>query len=558
MSQSVSLREGQSAQTHGGTPHVVIIGFGPVASRLVEELLPEVRSGALRLTIIGREDRAAYQRIRIGDVSVGRIEPEDLVMDDIASLQAEGAEVLLGVEVTALDAAAHTLVLTDRVLSYTKLVLATGAEPILPRMSVELRRGKRIDSELRPTGYPEGVIALRDMEDALRIRRALERREPVVVLGGGVLGVEAALAVAEVGLPVTLLHRGNVPMGRQIDAEAGMLLRRELMRAGVDVRSACDVTTVIAEDGELTAVRTSLGEKLPASLLVICTGVRPRDELASAAGLPVKWGIVTGGDARSTGTGEGHADVFAVGDCAAVDGRDPSGLIAPGWLQAEAAAASLRQDLGMMPQPERDASGVPVEFGTGTAVDARVGGASESAEAEAQSCGLDVVLMKSKTLNVACAGDTSQDPWSIDPWDSTAPTVSTWSDPKHGQYLRIVTESASSGDASAGERLVGFVSVGMPRSAAELAMHASRGTLPVADRTALLAAEHATQEAELGPEDVLCRCAGTTAGTVQEAAETCCRTVNEISAETRAGTGCGTCHKSIEKILATTGATTVS
>lgn len=558
MSQSVSLREGQSAQTHGGTPHVVIIGFGPVASRLVEELLPEVRSGALRLTIIGREDRAAYQRIRIGDVSVGRIEPEDLVMDDIVSLQAEGAEVLLGVEVTALDAAAHTLVLTDRVLSYTKLVLATGAEPILPRMSVELRRGGRIDSELRPTGYPEGVIALRDMEDALRIRRALERREPVVVLGGGVLGVEAALAVAEVGLPVTLLHRGNVPMGRQIDAEAGMLLRRELMRAGVDVRSACDVTTVISEDGELTAVRTSLGEKLPASLLVTCTGVRPRDELAAAAGLPVKWGIVTGGDARSTGTGEGHADVFAVGDCAAVDGRDPSGLIAPGWLQAEAAAASLRQDLGMMPQPERDASGVPVEFGTGTAVDARVGGASEWAEAEAQSCGLDVVLMKSKTLNVACAGDTSQDPWSIDPWDSTAPTVSTWSDPKHGQYLRIVTESATSGDASAGERLVGFVSVGMPRSAAELAMHASRGTLPAADRTALLAAEHATQEAELGPEDVLCRCAGTTAGTVQEAAETCCRTVNEISAETRAGTGCGTCHKSIEKILATTGATTVS
>ncbi|GAA1452656.1 FAD-dependent oxidoreductase [Nesterenkonia lacusekhoensis] len=566
MSQSVSLREGQAAQAHGGTPHVVIIGFGPVASRLAEELLPEVRSGALRLTIIGREDRAAYQRIRIGDVSVGRVEPEDLVMNDIASLQAKGAEILLGVEVTALDAAAHTLVLTDRVLSYTKLVLATGAEPILPRMSVELRRGGRIDSELRPTGYPEGVIALRDMEDALRIRRALERREPVVVLGGGVLGVEAALAVAEVGLPVTLLHRGNVPMGRQIDAEAGMLLRRELMRAGVDVRSACDVTTVISEDGELTAVRTSLGEKLPASLLVTCTGVRPRDELASAAGLPVKWGIVTGGDARSTGTREGHADVFAVGDCAAVDGRDPSGLIAPGWLQAEAAAASLRQDLGLVPPPERDASGALVEFGTGTgtAVDAAAsadacGGAAESAEsAEAQSCGLDVVLMKSKTLNVACAGDTSQDPWSIDPWDSTAPTVSTWSDPKHGQYLRIVTEPASSGDASAGERLVGFVSVGMPRSAAELAMHASRGTLPAADRTALLAAEHATQEAELGPEDVLCRCAGTTAGMVQEAAETCCRTVEQVSAETRAGTGCGTCHKSIEKILATTGVTAAS
>lgn len=547
MSQSVSLPEGPGAGAPpGGIPHVVAIGFGPVASRLIEELMPEIQAGSLRLSVIGGEDRAAYQRIRIGDVSVGRVEPEELVMDEVASLEAFGVEVLLGAEVTAVDTAAHTVTLAERTLTYTKLVLATGAEPILPRMSVELRRGGRIDSELEPTGYPDGVIALRDMQDALRIRGAVEKSEPVVVLGGGVLGVEAALAVAEVGIPVTLLHRGNVPMGRQIDTDAGMLLRRELMRAGVDVRSACDVKTVVSEDGELTAVRTSLGEKLPASLLVTCTGVKPRDELASAAGLPVKWGIVTGRDARSTGTQAGHVDVFAVGDCAAVDGRDPSGLIAPGWLQAEAAAASLRQDLGLLPEVELDASGAPVEFDA----DALSNGAGAGSAQER--AGLDVVLMKSKTLNVACAGETSQDPWDIDPWDPAAPTVSTWSDPKHGQYLRIVTEPVSVGDDAAGERLRGFVSVGMPRSAAELAMHASRGTIPVADRTALLAAEHATKEAELGPEDVLCRCAGTTAGMVQEAAETCCRTVEEISAETRAGTGCGTCHKTIEKILATT------
>ena len=549
MSQSVRLPQGPGAGAlsggeSAGVPHVVVIGFGPVASRLIEELMPEIQAGALRLSVIGGEDRAAYQRIRIGDVSVGRVEPEDLAMDEVASLEAFGVEVLLGAEVTAVDTAAYTVTLAERTLTYTKLVLATGAEPILPRMSVELRRGGRIDSELKPTGCPDGVIALRDMQDALRIRGTLEKREPVVVLGGGVLGVEAALAVAEVGIPVTLLHRGNVPMGRQIDTDAGMLLRRELMRAGVDVRSACDVKTVVSEDGELTAVRTSLGEKLPASLLVTCTGVKPRDELASAAGLPVKWGIVTGRDARSTGTQAGHADVFAVGDCAAVDGRDPSGLIAPGWLQAEAAAASLRQDLGLLPEVELDASGAPVEF--------HVDGVSNGAGSAQEPAGLDVVLMKSKTLNVACAGDTSQDPWDIDPWDPAAPTVSTWSDPKHGQYLRIVTEPVSAGDDAAGERLLGFVSVGMPRSAAELAMHASRGTIPVADRTALLAAEHATKEAELGPEDVLCRCAGTTAGMVQEAAETCCRTVDEISAETRAGTGCGTCHKTIEKILATT------
>lgn len=540
------------ASRPAGTPHVVVIGFGPVASRLIEELLPMVRSGALRLTVVGSEKRPAYQRIRIGDVSVGRVRPEDLEMDDLAELRAAGVEVLLGEEAQALDPAARTVRLRGgKVLDYTKAVLATGAEPVMPRMSVELRRGGRIDSELTPSGYPEGVIALRDMEDALRLRAAVERHEPVVVLGGGVLGVEAALAVAEAGLPVTLLHRGNVPMGRQIDAGAGMLLRRGLMRAGVEVRSSCDVQTVVSEDGVLSAVRTSLGERLPASLLVACTGVRPRDDLASAAGLPVRWGVVTGRDARSVGPGEGHADVFAVGDCAAVDGQEPTGLIAPGWLQAEAAAATLRRDLGLVQAPELDASGVPVEFA-----------APDAAGEGSIAAGLDVILMKSKTLSLACAGDTSQPPlgagsWDVDPWDPAAPTVSTWSDPKRGQYLRIVTEPADAHageaeDAEAGdgeERLLGFVSVGMPRSAAELALHAVRGTLPAADRTALLAAEHATKEAELGPEDVLCRCAGTTAGMVQEAAEGCCRTVEEISAETRAGTGCGTCHRSIEKIL---------
>lgn len=563
-------------------PHVVVVGFGPVASRLLEELLPEARSGALALTVIGAEQRPAYQRIRIGDVSVGRIAPEDLMMDSVQALRHDGVTVHLRTEVTSVDPAARTLTLsaTDpglvgqgpaapvgqgpaaqgpssgefsedphpspsvpETLTYDKLVLATGAEAAVPRMRVELRRGGALDAELRAEGYPEGVMSLRTMEDALRVREVLSAQspQPVVVLGGGVLGVEAALAVAEIGRPVTLLHRGNVPMGRAVDTDAGMLLRRELTHRGVEVRAATDVTEVVSDDGRLTAVRTSLGERLPAALLITCVGITPRDGLAKAAGLPCSWGITVDQDSRSTG----NPDVFAIGDCSSVHGRGTSGLIAPGWLQAEAAAAALRKDLGIVPEVEVDAAGVPVEFAPDPVRPAADGIPEEALAEETStpeagedvgSAGLDVILVKSKTLNMACAGTTD-----VDPWDPHAPEVSTWSDPKHGQYLRIVTE---------GERLLGFVSVGMPRTAAELAMHASRGTLPAADRTALLAAEHATKEAELGPEDVLCRCAGTTVGQVAEAAASCCRTVGEISSETRAGTGCGTCHKSIEKILA--------
>ncbi|GAB3186487.1 FAD-dependent oxidoreductase [Nesterenkonia suensis] len=529
-----------SAEQGAGSavPHVVVLGFGPVAARLVEDLRDDVLSGDLRLTVVGAERVPAYQRIKIGDVSVGRSTPEDLALADVSELTDAGVDVRCGVTATAVHTATRIITLDDGgILHYDRLVLATGAAPTVPRMTLEMRRDGHIDAELtmkangrsagrrsrapgagseEPRRYPTGVMALRDLDDARHILQIVRRREPVVVLGGGVLGVEAALAIAEVGGEVTLLHRGTVPMGRQIDTDSGMLLRRQLLDAGVDVRSACDVNTVVSDDGRLSAVRTSLGEKIETSLLITCTGVRPRDELASDAGLPTAWGIVVDRQSRSTG----DPLVFAVGDCAAVEGRDPSGLIGPGWEQAEAAAGAIRADLGLATSVERDASGRPVDLRTSTE-----GPAPQT---------LDVILVKSKTLSVACAGDTA-----VDPWDPESPAVSTWADPQAGQYLRIVTD---------GERLLGFVAVGMPRSAAELALHCTRGTLPVADRTALLAAEHATKEAELGPEDVLCRCSGATAGQVEQAAS-CSSTVEEVGAACRAGTGCGTCHRSIEKML---------
>ncbi|WP_218222061.1 FAD-dependent oxidoreductase [Nesterenkonia sp. Act20] len=490
---------------------LVVLGFGPVAARLVDELLEEVIAGRIRLTIVGAEPEPAYQRIRIGDVSVGRLRPEDLAVSDVKQLRDLGVTVLTSARATEIDRAAQRVLLEGGdVVPYDRLVLATGAEPLMPTLEVETRRAGAIDAEVRVSQLPEGIMALRDMGDALRLAAAVRRAEPVVVLGGGVLGVEAALAIAEVGSPVTLVHRGNVPMGRQIDADAGMLLRRELISAGVKVRAAADITTVVSESGRLSAVRTSLGEKIPASLLVLCTGVRARDGLAAEAGLSTRWGVMTDAYCRSIT----DPRIFAIGDCATVDGREPTGLIAPGWAHAETAAEALCAELSLSRGVERDASGSPVRMRAGT--------------------GLDVILVKSKTLNVACAGTTD-----VDPWDPDSPSVSTWSDPKAGQYLRIVSEH---------DRLLGFVSVGMPRSAAELAMHAGRGTMPVADRTALLAAEHATREAQLGPDDVLCRCAGTTLSQVEDAAG-CASSVAEVGEACRAGTGCGTCHSQIEKLL---------
>ncbi|VXB74422.1 FAD-dependent oxidoreductase [Citricoccus sp. K5] len=517
-----------------GPLRIVVVGGGPVAARLVQELRPALEAGAAHVTILGEEPVPAYQRIRLGDVASGRVDGAALSLLDAQDGELAGVVVRCGVKVVALDRDRKTAILDGTPgasVPYDRLVLATGAQAVIPDFPVSGSVGRGISVPAAAGVRPVGVMALRDLAEARRLHQAVRDAEPVVVLGGGVLGVEAALALAEVGAAVTLLHRGHVPLGGQLDPDSGRLLLRQLLAAGIQVRPDCGVQELVVaaraqdratvHDGvpHLTAIRTTQGRRIPATLLVACTGVRPRDELAAAAGLDTlpRGGIVVDRNGRCPD----DPSVFAVGDCAAVLGARSSGLIGPGWDQARAAAGALRTEAGVPEAVERDAAGRPVPRPTpGT---------------PASTSRLDPIVVKSHTLSVACAGDLT-----ADPWDPQGPSVSTWADPVAGQYLRIVTQ---------GSRLLGFVAIGLPRSAAELSRHALTGTLPVADRSALLATEHAAADRELGPEDVLCRCSGATAGQVHEAAMECA-TVDEVGGRCGAGTGCGTCRGRIEALLA--------
>ena len=448
-------------------------------------------------------------------------------MLDLDELGTLGVEIRCGATVVAVDRGQCVVRLQDGTpIAYDRLVLATGAEAVIPDFPVSGTVGRGFSLAAGTGRRPVGVMALRQLAEARRVQRAVRAGEPVVVLGGGVLGVEAALALAEVGAAVTLLHRGPVPLGRQLDPDSGRLLLRQLVEAGIQVRPDCGVQELVvaaraedratARDGapHLVAIRTTQGRRIAARVLVACTGVRPRDGLAADAGLDTlpRGGIVVDREGRSPG----DPRVFAIGDCAAPGGARPSGLIGPGWDQARAAALALREEAGCPAERERDATGRPVD-------------------APGPPRGrLDPIIVKSHSLSVACAGDPS-----ADPWDPEGPDVSTWADPGAGQYLRIVTD---------GERLLGFVSIGLPRSAAELSRHALTGTLPVADRTALLALEHAAGDRDLGPDDVLCRCSGATAGQVEKAV-TECGSVDEVGSRCGAGTGCGTCRSRIEDLL---------
>ncbi|NJC21798.1 assimilatory nitrate reductase electron transfer subunit [Arthrobacter pigmenti] len=513
---------------------IVVVGFGPVAARFIELIDPLLASGAAHLTVIGAEPDSAYNRVLVADVGVGRTSPETISLSDTARLAALGADVLLDRTVRRIDRARRQLQLSDgTVRAYDRLVLATGARPVIPYLA-----GLNPDP-LHPA-LPPGVTALRDLADARALRAVVQRRGDVVILGGGILGLEAALAAAEEGARVSVVHHGDYPLARNIDDDGGRVLAATLRRQGVRlVSGAKAVGLEHTATGEFTALRLDDGRFVSGDLLVLSCGVRPRTELADGAGLPIRSGILV--DHSLTV----HHDEFihAIGDCAEVSCLDPdcadcagdttpSGLIGPGWKQAEWLADFLGRQLAPSDVAAVEASGTP--FGA-------TSGAGGSSSSYREAALPPVVMLKARGLDAVVAGDVSANLWSGHD-DGTA--VALWADPQHGRYAKIVTRDGV---------LSGLVCIGMPRTGAELVLLFESGSVLPEDRSSLLpldgAEEQASSSPNRDPSATVCRCAGVSRGSIEQAAVVGCSTVVEVSASTRAGTGCGGCHADIRGII---------
>lgn len=511
-----------------GAPHIVVIGFGPVASRLVDELLPAIRSGDLSLTVVGDEPHAAYNRVLVADLGVGRTTVDDIALADTAELEAAGVVLQLGRCVRRVDRARRLVHLSDgRDVHYDRLVFATGSRPVVPNL-----RGLNADPQL-PVSLPAGVTTLRDLKDAAALRRAVLDGRRVVVLGGGILGLEAALAAAEEGAGVTVVHHGAHALGRSIDADAGSVLAAALRDSGVTVASDARSTAVVlgaaaaATAGpSFSALELDGGGRISGDLLVISCGVRPRTEVAAGCGLRTGRGILVDHALQA------HHDphVFAIGDCAEVrcldanclqcrDSAGPLGMIGPGWRQAEWLAAFLVR-------PETPAPPLPAEPAP-------------------------VMLLKARGVDVAAAGSVAAGPFDalpghpggVHPCGGGAPLrVAVWADPDHGKYVKMATR---------GGVLEGFVSVGMPRAAAELVLLFERRAELPADRSALLVLDSAgpAAAAPSDPSRTVCRCTGVDQQTVAGAILDGCGTVSDVAAQTRAGTGCGGCHGDVRALI---------
>ncbi|MEV0675027.1 FAD-dependent oxidoreductase [Actinosynnema sp. NPDC050436] len=460
---------------------VVVVGYGMAGARLAEEVRALDPDGArVALTVVGAEPHAAYNRVLLSTVLAGGVGVDAVRLHEPDWGPRNGVDLRVGTEVVLVDRAAREVRLADgRALPYDALVLATGSSPWMP--PVEGLHG--------PDGRPApGVVAFRDLDDCLRILAAARPGAPVAVLGGGLLGLEAARGLVGRGNLVTVVHPLGHPMERQLDAGAGRVLADALGRTGVEFRF--DRLARRYRPG--SGLELDDGSVVPAELLVVSTGVRPEAELARACGLLVERGVVVDDALRTS-----DPSVYALGDCAEHRG-EVNGLVQPAWEQATVLAALLTgADPGIRYR------GTPV-----------------------------VTRLKARGIDLTSLGEVHVDV------GEPGVEVLRVEDPTRGRYAKIVLRD---------NLVVGGVLLGVPDAAATVTQLFDQRRPAPDDRLALLLGRAlvtgcaATDPADLPATTLVCRCNTVRKEQLVDAWNTGARAVGALATATRATTGCGTC-----------------
>lgn len=292
---------------------IVVIGAGPAGMRCAETA---AHLGAT-VTVIGEEPAAPYDRVALSRYLAREIDAQDLVTHRAADLAALGIRHRSGVRVDRIEREEKRLHMSDgSTLPYGTLVLATGATPV--RLPL-------------PGADRDGVLAYRTLDDVGTMIRLAEAGGDAIVIGGGLLGLEAAAGLAARGMRVTVLHAVDRIMERQLDPVAARRLAAHLARRGIDLVTQAR-TAAIEGTGAVEGVRLADGRLLPARLVVMAVGIRPNATLAREAGLAVDRGIIVDAAMRTS-----DPAILAAGECAELDGHCV-GLVAPAFAQAETAA----------------------------------------------------------------------------------------------------------------------------------------------------------------------------------------------------------------------------
>ena len=319
-------------------PHqLVVIGGGMVARRLVDALRARDDEGRWAVTLLCEEPRAPYDRVALTSYFTGR-DPEDLALGGQELWDDPLVTLRRGVAATAVDRESRTVTTADgRSLPYDSLVLATGSYAAVPPVPGKDLRGafvyRTIDDVAELRAYVEGL------------RGTLSRPIRGAVVGGGLLGLEAAGALRALDVEATVVEFAPRLMPLQVDEGGGEALRRLIGGLGVSVRTGTATAKIVGDRGRVARMEFTEGTPLDVDVVIFAVGVRPRDELARDAGLAVgeRGGVVVDDSCRTT-----DPRVWAIGEVACIDGRC-LGLVAPGYTMAEIVADRLLGGAGTFP-----------------------------------------------------------------------------------------------------------------------------------------------------------------------------------------------------------------
>jgi nitrite reductase (NADH) large subunit len=298
---------------------LVVIGNGMAAARLAQEIATRAL-GRYAVAVIGDEPRLAYNRVLLSSVLAGEIASQEIELQSAKWWRDCGVTLSYGRAATSVDLQSRRVVLADgRLVPFGKLVFATGSQPL--RLNI-------------PGADLPGVHTFRDSRDVDLLLKLAAGQKRAVVIGGGLLGLEAAYGLAKAGAPVTLVHLMDRLMERQLDAPAAALLKRLVEGKGIDIRLNAS-TKAIFGDGKVQGVELADGTRIAADAVIFAAGIRPNAALAQAAGIAVGRGIIVD-DRLATNIG----GVYALGECAEHRGTC-YGLVEPAYEQAKVLAETL-------------------------------------------------------------------------------------------------------------------------------------------------------------------------------------------------------------------------
>lgn len=469
---------------------LVVVGNGMAGVRALEEVLARGGGEHFEITVFGDEPYGNYNRILLSNVLAGVDDPTEIYLNTLDWYHDNGIDLRAGVRVVRLDAFAHLVYADDgTTLHYDKLILATGSRSFFPPMA-----GLWSDNRT----LTDGVFGFRTLDDTAAMIAETTSRSKAVVIGGGLLGLEAARGLQNRGLTVDVVHAGPTLMNAQLDDPAGAILRKSVEDLGIGVHTDKRTTEVVTDaTGRLRGVLFADGSRLDCDMLVIAAGIRPNVGLAQRAGLTVERAIVTDDHMRSID----DDDVYVVGECAQHRGQ-VYGLVAPLWEQAKVLADHLTgADLTSAYHGSRVATKLKV-------------------------AGVDVASMGVKAPEY--------------PEDEFVQ----YCEPKHGVYKTVVIREG---------KLVGATLVG-DVSKVSFLTQAYDSRLPLPDDRVALMFDIGTPDvgvgvAELADDAQVCNCNGVAKGTLVSCVRDGETSLSGVVAKTKAGKGCGSCKELVGQIV---------